>query len=114
MSWMKHNKLAKTIAASIAAVGICFGVTAVASAVCRYPVTSGSYSEGPYHVEWSVQPTSSYVRTQTDYHNQYCYAQQDRTQHSQTSRALAKQHCSASVSGGSSLTQNDYVEYYQY
>ena len=114
MSWMKHNKLAKTIAASIAAVGICFGATAVASAVCRYPVTSGSYSEGPYHVEWSVQPTSSYVRTQTDYHNQYCYAQQDRTQHSQTSRALAKQHCSASVSGGSSLTQNDYVEYYQY
>ena len=40
MSWMKHNKLAKTIAASIAAVGICFGATAVASAVCRYPVTS--------------------------------------------------------------------------
>jgi len=30
MSWMKHNKLAKTIAASIAAVGICFGATAVA------------------------------------------------------------------------------------
>lgn len=109
MSWMKHNKLAKTIAASIAAVGICFGATAVASAVCRYPVTSGSYSEGPYHVEWSVQPTSSYVRTQTDYHNQYCYAQQDRTQHSQTSRALAKQHCSASVSGGSSLITPEFL-----
>ena len=33
MSWMKYNKLANTIAASIAAVGICFGATAVASAV---------------------------------------------------------------------------------
>ena len=54
MSWMKHNKLAKTISASILAVGICFGTTAIANAVCRYPVTSGSYIEGTYHVEMQI------------------------------------------------------------
>jgi hypothetical protein len=114
MSWMKHNKLAKTISASVLAVGICFGTTAVASATCQYPVSGGSYSEGTYHVEWSVQPKSSYVKTYTDYHDQYCYAQQDSSQNYQRVYVGKGRTCTASVKGNSTDTRYDYVEYYQY
>ena len=109
MSWMKHNKLAKTISASILAVGICFGTTAVASAEIHYPVSGSSFDYGQYRGSWKATPTYSKVSAYSFSNSNFCDAVQDGNHHS----AIVSNGVYCSVdNSGSQNAHNHWVEFY--